>query len=383
MLFKALFEYCFLGFFIASIAFLLGYLLKKKQAEKKRRQELEEINRVLDLYATLGKTAAKFSHEINNYIGAIAGILLTLERHLHTEDTEVQQNIEIIKQVSRDLISIAKGFRSAVRGHFDDTKKWIYLQDMIEPLLLSQVKGAFSKLDVEAECRCEVAWYLSRRVAEAFLNFIVNSCEAMEESPEKRLCITANRENDRLLVQISDTGKGIPQGCLNRIFEYGFTTKPGGSGQGMSIAKQIVEENNGSVSISSREGEGTVITITFSPQFQKVPNVLLLCADVQLKNSLLDWLSFCQMKLCACVDELQSCLEEEYDLLVMEHNNSQLNIFPLLEVLKEQQKTATAVVICTSGDETLCREIRRRGVQKCFLVSQDEREIRESLFEVL
>jgi len=295
---KALSEYSFLCFAFSTIGFLLSYVVMEKHAAKKRQKELEEANKALNLYAGLGKSAAKFCHEVSNYVGAISGNISLLHGKIDSISPEVKENVEAVQQISQDLIEIAKGFKNAVRGRFDDKKKWLVLQDVIEPLIISQTKGTFRKLNIRTECRCEQEWYASERIAEALLNLIVNACESMEDAPEKKLSIVAEKEDANLLVRVSDSGCGIPPEEIDRIFEYGFTTKPGGSGQGMSIAKQIIEDNGGTISVESRIGAGTTFTICLRPQEPKASTVFEAAGYTHVTTRMNPLFSSCNAKVC-------------------------------------------------------------------------------------
>jgi len=74
---------------------------------------------------------------------------------------------------------------------------------------------------------------------------------------------TSLAESRKLIaVSVSDTGKGIPERYLAKVFEPYFTLKPGGTGLGMALTKRIIEDHKGTITIQSKEGEGTTMTIT-------------------------------------------------------------------------------------------------------------------------
>lgn len=95
----------------------------------------------------------------------------------------------------------------------------------------------------------------------ALTDLIANACEAMNEEGGT-LTIKAAGENDAICMEIRDTGIGIPEGHLEKVFELRYTTKRGGTGLGMWIAKQIIEEMHyGQLSIDSDQGIGTVVYV--------------------------------------------------------------------------------------------------------------------------
>ncbi len=104
-----------------------------------------------------------------------------------------------------------------------------------------------------------------RQLEEIFFNLIVNACQAMGESGGD-LHLKAYQPNGKVLVEISDTGPGIPKEIERRLFEPFHTTKAEkGSGLGLYITKQLVERNGGKISVKSKAGTGTKFMMEFQP----------------------------------------------------------------------------------------------------------------------
>jgi len=101
------------------------------------------------------------------------------------------------------------------------------------------------------------------QVKQVLINLVKNGMEAIEEIPEPRLDITVKRILDHASVEISDNGKGIPQDILEKIFVPFFSTKPEGSGIGLSLSRQIIRNHGGHISVESEEGKGTIFKVTF------------------------------------------------------------------------------------------------------------------------
>jgi two-component system, sporulation sensor kinase E len=99
-----------------------------------------------------------------------------------------------------------------------------------------------------------------RYIKQALLNLIKNGVAAM--SGGGRLRIETRRSGEEVQVLVSDTGTGIPAAIMDKIFEPYFTTKPFGTGLGLTIVFKIVKEHFGDIAVASREGEGTTFTIT-------------------------------------------------------------------------------------------------------------------------
>ena len=98
------------------------------------------------------------------------------------------------------------------------------------------------------------------------MNLILNAIEAMPDGG--RLSVTSDRTEDTLRLEIIDTGRGISEEELKKMFEPFYTTKQQGLGLGMPYAKKIIEQHDGMICVDSRLGEGTKISIAL-PAEQK------------------------------------------------------------------------------------------------------------------
>jgi signal transduction histidine kinase len=96
---------------------------------------------------------------------------------------------------------------------------------------------------------------------QAFLNIYRNAIDAMEEGGTLR--ISARQENNQVRVEISDDGCGIPRDDMPHIFNPFFTSKSAGTGLGLTQIKKIIDMHQGTIEISSEEGKGTNVVVTF------------------------------------------------------------------------------------------------------------------------
>ena len=377
MTYKVLFDHCFLAGVLGAVGFLFGYVLRERQLAKRRQKELEETNKILNMYADLGRRAARFCHEISNYIGALTAHLERVSK-LVPADPKRRRVIEFVHNISHDLITIARGFRLAVKGHFDESRKWFYLQDLVEPLLFAQVHGTFRKLRINATCQCDVVWYFSRRMSEVFLNLIVNACEAMETVDRRELRITAHEQEGKLVVRVSDTGLGMSDEVRERIFEYGFTTKQGGTGQGMAIVKEIVEKEHGVIEVNSAQGQGTTFTRTFSPIKAEKPRILLVSDAVGDLVDLFPWRGEVRLEACSW-DSWEDHQKEKFDLTIV-------HIAKGIDVAKgERLIEALQPPILVLAEEEDVASVLKVPRKKCRAISQpfEKRVLREIVFDML
>ncbi|MCG6552589.1 MAG: ATP-binding protein [Candidatus Magnetominusculus sp. LBB02] len=99
------------------------------------------------------------------------------------------------------------------------------------------------------------------KLNQVFLNILANACQAIEDTGEVR--IKTLSEGDKVRIELSDTGSGIPKDKINKIFETFYTTKPvgKGTGLGLSISLSIIKQHKGTISVQSEPGKGTTFTI--------------------------------------------------------------------------------------------------------------------------
>jgi signal transduction histidine kinase len=99
------------------------------------------------------------------------------------------------------------------------------------------------------------------QIREALVNLELNALEAMPRGGTLRLSLT-QKENNDVIIRVSDTGVGIPHGVESKIFDPFFTTKDQGTGLGLSIAHAIIKNHGGSISVLGNDGGGTTFLLT-------------------------------------------------------------------------------------------------------------------------
>jgi two-component system sensor histidine kinase AtoS len=104
-----------------------------------------------------------------------------------------------------------------------------------------------------------------RAISQVLLNLLKNAVEAMPEggglTVGTRLEASSGEDGEAVVIEIRDTGVGIEEGELRRVFRPLYSTKPRGTGLGLSFCRQVVEEHGGEIHLASRLGKGTTVTL--------------------------------------------------------------------------------------------------------------------------
>jgi signal transduction histidine kinase/HAMP domain-containing protein len=230
-----------------------------------------------DRLATIGRLAASVGHEINNPLAFILSNLHYVQRELKRMDGGVSLPEE--RQEMMDALAEAREGAERVRSIVQDLRMLSHPDSMEKsPVDLGQVLRSAAKMaahEIRDRARLVEAWKNppliegnSARLCQVFLNLLINAAHAIApgraEHNEIRLTTRAEEDSGRVLVEVSDTGCGIPAEHLARIFEPFFTTKPVGigSGLGLSICQSIITAHGGKLSVESEPGRGTTFRVS-------------------------------------------------------------------------------------------------------------------------
>ena len=225
--------------------------------------------------ASLTTLAAGVAHEIKNPLGSMGIHLQLIQKKIAGKDCieakDISSHLGVIGEEVDRLNRIVVDFLFAVKP-MDTVLEDGDLNHVIDELL-QFVQPELDQAGVVIESSLSPTLPLlridARYIKQALLNLIKNGVAAMPEGGT--LHIETRRSGDDVLLVISDTGAGIPEEIMEKIFEPYFTTKPFGTGLGLTIVFKIVKEHFGDISVTSRVGEGTTVTLAFPvPQKEKI-----------------------------------------------------------------------------------------------------------------
>ncbi|MCU0596583.1 MAG: ATP-binding protein [Desulfobacterota bacterium] len=266
------FQYLVFGISLAFMGLIfLALLVIVHKAERiieeraRAQRELEEQLHQSERLAALGEMIAAVSHEIKNPLGIIrstAELMGTLP-----EAGETHKKLSsVITEESTRLNRIVTEFLDFARPQTPDIRE-CDLRDILEKNL-EFLKPELDKkgITVKAELDGVPLTLMADhgQLYRAFLNIFINASQSMDKGGS--LQVHAREDRGRLYVEIEDTGCGISQENLKRIFNPFFTTKDKGTGLGLSIVRKIIEGHKGTIGIQSQEGKGTKVEILLPRQ---------------------------------------------------------------------------------------------------------------------
>jgi signal transduction histidine kinase len=217
-----------------------------------------------DRLSSLGMLTAGLAHEIRNPLVAIRTFTQLLpERYDDPEFREIFQTLAL-KEVDRicglinDLLSFARPSRPNIaEENLND------IVDGVARILESQAKDRDVTIARDFSPDLPRAWFDREQLKQVFMNLILNAIQAMRDGGSLVIATRVVSDGDGtasrpcVQVEVRDTGIGIPQENLEHIFDPFFTNKEGGSGLGLSISNQIIEEHGGRIFVKSKIKEGT------------------------------------------------------------------------------------------------------------------------------
>lgn len=240
-------------------------LLLEKKVEERTQQLL-----AIEKQAEIGKHASQIVHNINSPLQSMIGGLQLAQMELSRKDPELKKLkewLELIESSTSDLGKIVAGIVIHARtGDYLLTEE-IDINDVIQREIEFFSLNTTFKYDIEKKI------VLSEHIPhikgnpihfkQIVDNILKNAIDTLADSPTKSLTIETGLENGAVTISIADTGHGIEEEDLDKIFSPDFTTKPVGEGTGLGLAsvKTMVEAYSGEIQVKSERGKGTTFVV--------------------------------------------------------------------------------------------------------------------------
>jgi signal transduction histidine kinase len=212
--------------------------------------------------ASVGQTAANVAHQVGTPLNLISGYVQLLREELGPDSPHIPRLAIIEEQIAKVTTTVRTLLdRSRQMARKTRTTAGELVRRVVE-VMLPNLEAAHIQHEIDLEAGDTPILVDSTNLELALLNLMTNAVDAMPSGGTLRVRVLDGTPN-RVRIEISDTGHGIPTELMPRIFEHWVSTKkPGrGTGLGLPIARDVVSAHGGTISVSSTVGSGTTFTI--------------------------------------------------------------------------------------------------------------------------
>jgi PAS domain S-box-containing protein len=236
---------------------------RSEEALRQTRADLAHVNRL----SILGELAASVSHELKQPIAAAMTNAKTCLRWLKREQPDVDEAIEATSRIVKDgsrATEIIERLRSLYKKS-PPQRELVDVNEVVhEMLLLLRGEANRYSISIRTELAPDLPKITADRVQlqQVLMNLMLNAIEAMKDTAGELTIKTELGQGGQLLISVSDAGVGLPTQDTEQIFNAFFTTKPQGSGMGLSISRSIVESHGGRLWATANNGRGATFHFT-------------------------------------------------------------------------------------------------------------------------
>jgi PAS domain S-box-containing protein len=244
-------------------------ITERKRAEEERERlrqldaDLARINRV----SMMGELAASLGHEIRQPIAAAAINAGACLRWLEREPPEIEEARQTVSRIANDVdraAGIIERNRSLYRRGTPQ-RELVDLNEIIRQMVVL-LHDAASRHSVSIRTDLDAALPTTTadrvQLQQVLMNLMLNGIEAIQDESGELSVMSKTTEDGQLLISVSDSGIGLAKQEPERIFEAFFTTKPQGTGMGLSISRRIIDSHGGRLWASPNTGRGAVFQFT-------------------------------------------------------------------------------------------------------------------------
>src|SRR5262245_6070552 len=241
--------------------------------DKTERVKLEDQLIQSEKLTSIGLLAAGVAHEVNTPLAVVSSYSQMLYKQLHEDDPKGKILDKIIKQSFRasEIVNSLLNFSRTSGSEFRLVDLHTVVGDTLS-LLEHQFKTSKVRAKREFSSTAPQVFGNQGKLQQVFLNLFINAKDAMPDGGE--LLVRTSSQDSVFRIEVLDTGVGIAEEHLKKVYDPFFTTKElgRGTGLGLSVTYGIIQEHSGKISVDSKPGQGTCFTLEF-PAARKVANV--------------------------------------------------------------------------------------------------------------
>ncbi len=246
---------------IGKIAESFNFMIQKLQENQILQKRLREAEHL----SAIGQLSRTIAHEIRNPLNFINLSIDHLIEKLKKEEQNTNNYTKLLESMKQEIYRV----NSLITEYLEYTRplklnrKFASIIEIIDDVV-SIIEATAEKYSVNIYKDYTIDFTLNIDVdliKSCLLNIITNALHAMKNSEIKNLFIKTELIEDNLVIKIADTGCGVPEEFMDKIFEPFFSTKKEGLGLGLSLAKKVIEEHGGKIEFSSKTGHGSEVKI--------------------------------------------------------------------------------------------------------------------------
>jgi len=259
---------------IDTIAKELSQIIHRNEQQKEK-EILKNQLRHADRLTTVGELAAGVAHELNEPLGSILGFAQLIKNEKNISE-QIKNDIDKIINGSLHAREIIKKLMSFSRYEEKENIKISLNQVITDSLYILKSRSKKENINIVMLLEDELPSFFINpvQINQVIINLCVNSFQAMPNGGE--LVIQTFSANENIYLVIQDTGVGISEQIVKRIFDPFFSTKEVGTGLGLTIVSSIVSSYGGCIKTESNIGNGTRFEISFPLKINKENNINLL-----------------------------------------------------------------------------------------------------------
>lgn len=404
---------------LLEIARQLGTMIHKDRLAREREEAAIELARsrehlnMVDKVRLVGQLASGVAHDFNNLLAGILGNaqLLLLE----VRDEEQRDMLKVIERAAKDGTETVRRIQGFARMQPDEQMSEVQLDmlardaiDLTRPRWRDVAQSRGARIEIERRIRSVAAIFgRAGELREVLSNLIINAADAIQRSGT--ITVSAYNEPDgaedaaaeAVVVEVSDTGSGIPPEVHARIFEPFFTTKgEKGTGLGLSVSLGIVQSHGGALSVESEVGVGTRFTIRIPVHPSEQPaaqpsrrhpahvipgHILFVGGEAMLRvptTRLMKYWGHRVTEATTGADAIERFAPETFDVVIVDFTLPDTSAWELLSEIKLRDPKVPIILLSGWGRQT-SDEARERGADFVLEKPFDQDDLRAVIAEAM